>query len=183
MASVYRKKDGRWICKWLINHDRKKGEKGIYKFEYFGRDEVDKRKAYQKKISIEMSETGNLQVNIPTTTIKQIAQLSVKRTTTGRRGYVYVLESTSGLVKVGISATPWRRIIDIENQGGMKIVKAQVLFAGEYCRAVELSIHEELDKHRQVGEWFDVAFDYTISLVSSVIEGIMSQNSDLPISY
>ena len=175
MASVFRRKDGLWVCKWLINHDRKKGERAIYKYEYFGRDEVDKRKAYQKKISIEMSESSNLQVNIPTTTIKQIAFLSVKRTTAGRRGYVYVLESTSGLIKVGISATPWRRIIDIENQGGIKIIKAQVIFAGEYCRAVELSIHEELDKHRLVGEWFDVAFDYTISLVSSVIEGIKSQ--------
>lgn len=73
-------------------------------------------------------------------------------TETGRRvSHLYVMQSTSGLIKIGRSAEPKERLRALQTASGHKIALLLVLSDRGDEEAV---IHAKLAAHRGIGEWF-----------------------------
>jgi hypothetical protein len=80
---------------------------------------------------------------------------------------VYVIERPDGLVKIGKSGNPSKRIRDLENQGGFRSKRAWMSLPGTLDAKTELRAHHSLSHNRTVGEWFSIDFDNAVSAVLS----------------
>jgi len=80
---------------------------------------------------------------------------------------VYVIERPDGLVKIGKSGNPSKRIRDLENQGGFRSERAWMSLPGAFDAKAEVRAHHAISHNRTVGEWFSVDFDRAVSVVLS----------------
>lgn len=80
--------------------------------------------------------------------------------------YLYVLLSASGLVKIGISENINRRIKEIENSSGHRIIDSFVTAKTENAQEIESLIHFHFDEHRRCGEWFDIDFREAVNVTA-----------------
>ena len=78
---------------------------------------------------------------------------------------VYVIERPDGLVKIGKSGNPTKRIHALENQGGFRSERAWMSLPGAMDTKTELRAHHALSHNRTVGEWFSIDFDHAVSAV------------------
>jgi prophage antirepressor-like protein len=76
--------------------------------------------------------------------------------------HLYVVESEGGLVKIGYSAKPKKRIAQIEMSIGTSVVNQYVSPRCLNARKMERHLHQHFDKQRQQGEWFSVKFQAVI---------------------
>lgn len=83
---------------------------------------------------------------------------------------VYVLQSASGLVKVGVSGNLHQRISALEQASGLKITKSISFPPSSVSFLVEKKSHELLSKYRQVGEWFSCSFDGAVRAVKRALK-------------
>lgn len=65
--------------------------------------------------------------------------------------HLYVMQASTGRIKIGRSSDPERRRIDIENTSGQRIALIAVL---EGQGNHEWEIHSRLAAYREIGEWF-----------------------------
>jgi transcriptional regulator with XRE-family HTH domain len=78
---------------------------------------------------------------------------------------VYVIERPDGLVKIGKSGNPTRRINHLETQGGFRSSRVWMSLPGIFDARTETRAHRALDISRTVGEWFSVPFDDAVASV------------------
>lgn len=64
---------------------------------------------------------------------------------------VYAVRQPNGLIKIGYTATPEKRIRNLETQGGFSV---EILAVVDGTRKIERALHQMLDEHRVEGEWF-----------------------------
>jgi len=70
-------------------------------------------------------------------------------------GYIYLIESTHGYYKIGLSRTPVQRIKTL----GVKLpfpIKVQHLILTNHMYKAEKVLHEQYATKRVNGEWFDL---------------------------
>ena len=79
--------------------------------------------------------------------------------------HVYILQRPDGLIKIGFSTDPTKRLRSLETQGGFDAASAWVSVPVENAKAVEAKAHEKLAEHRVIGEWFKADFDDAIQTV------------------
>lgn len=93
-------------------------------------------------------------------------------TAPGGQAYVYVVAKDSdGPIKVGIATNAHRRACELENSNGHRF---PLIWLSEPCanfRAIEASVHECMRPVRLLGEWFDVPFDFAVTLTRDVLAG------------
>ena len=83
--------------------------------------------------------------------------------------HVYAIESPQGLVKIGRSGNPDQRIGALSSAGGFEPVSVWYSFPLPDAAFVEKAAHKALAGARQVGEWFQVAFDDAVRVVQASI--------------
>jgi hypothetical protein len=91
--------------------------------------------------------------------------------------YVYVIETDSGLVKIGLSQSPKTRIKTIEKTGGHIVVKQ---FISEPCRlaqSIELSAHKFFQTKRKIVEYFTCTFDEAVEKVEMLIKQLTKEDT------
>lgn len=93
-----------------------------------------------------------------------------------KKGYVYVLQSQDGTVKVGCSAMPEGRAKTIEAQSGKKIIKKYVTDKCSNHFEVESVAHKTLSKYRLMGEWFGCDFEVAVSAVCEAFATVAKFN-------
>ena len=80
-------------------------------------------------------------------------------------GFVYVAaKDGNGPVKVGIATNARRRVMELENAGGQRF---PLIWVSDVCATftdIERQAHAYMRPARLVGEWFDVSFDFAITL-------------------
>jgi len=79
--------------------------------------------------------------------------------------HLYVVASASGLVKIGHSAKPKKRIVQIEMSIGTSVVNQYISPLCLNARQIERHLHQHFAKQRQQGEWFTVTFSAVIKEV------------------
>jgi T5orf172 domain len=84
---------------------------------------------------------------------------------------VYVLKSDHGLIKVGISKDPEKRLKGIRANSGLVIDLAHAREL-ENAAAVEHAAHVILNTKRRGGEWFDITVEEAVSAIDAAIEGL-----------
>ena len=85
--------------------------------------------------------------------------------------HVYILQRPDGLIKIGFSTDPTKRLRSLETQGGFDAASAWVSVPVENAKAVEAKAHEKLAEHRVIGEWFKADFDDAIQTVIDALSG------------
>lgn len=77
-------------------------------------------------------------------------------------GYVYIAEFGPRHVKIGKSRNPVRRMTTLSNQSGVKITRNWVSPACYNYGEIERELHEKFEKHRGIGEYFNLGFDSAV---------------------
>ena len=83
--------------------------------------------------------------------------------------YIYVMQSGSGLVKVGISINPEARRAAIATGNGFEVNIAKLFGPIHGAATVEKLAHNTLSVHRRGGEWFACSSEDAIHAVASAI--------------
>lgn len=68
--------------------------------------------------------------------------------------YVYIAESSTGEIKVGISKEPESRIRQFNTANPKEVDLARKIGPFENAAKVESAIHNQFEEHRVSGEWF-----------------------------
>ncbi len=82
-------------------------------------------------------------------------------------GQVYIIENELGLVKIGISSKPERRIKEIANASGLNITKKYFSKPCDNFAKIEKKLHEEFKTVRKKGEWFNIPFNEAVSSLNN----------------
>ena len=87
-----------------------------------------------------------------------------------RNQSVYVIESESGLVKIGIAQNPRARSAAISTQSGFKLKRT--FFTNKCSNAgdVEHAAHMFFKDKRVHGEWFEIEFEEAVQKVKRLFE-------------
>jgi hypothetical protein len=67
---------------------------------------------------------------------------------------VYIIENEHGMVKIGVSKQPIKRIQILQNQSGLKIVNSYISEPTTKYRDIEKYLHQQFSIYRKKGEWF-----------------------------
>lgn len=70
---------------------------------------------------------------------------------------LYVMGSTIGLTKIGISDDPSARLRTIQGASGIRLSLVHSSDKTQDARAIEAAAHKLLAEKRRTGEWFDVS--------------------------
>lgn len=74
----------------------------------------------------------------------------------------------TGLIKIGISNNPKKRMRGLESATGCKLQELIAIKMNGTARPLENKVHEELKDHRQLGEWFDCSESLAINTIRRV---------------
>lgn len=80
-------------------------------------------------------------------------------------GHVYVYDGGTGLIKIGRSATPKRRLRGIRTSVGHRQFESWVSQAVFDHEGLERAVHVELSRYRVAGEWFACSMHLAIETV------------------
>ncbi|MDM8565494.1 BRO family protein [Candidatus Halobeggiatoa sp. HSG11] len=72
--------------------------------------------------------------------------------------HIYIVKAKGGLIKIGRSACPKRRITEIAKATGTKVVKQHISPLCLNASKIERHLHKHFAEYRQQGEWFDIDF-------------------------
>ena len=83
--------------------------------------------------------------------------------------HVYAIEAPSGLVKIGKSGNPDRRVNELCLAGGFA-PKAVWYSVPVVCAdIIETTAHASLQTYREMGEWFRVGFDSAVAVIEPLV--------------
>ncbi len=72
--------------------------------------------------------------------------------------HLYIVESKGGLIKIGRSSCPKRRIAEIAKATGTAVVRQYLSPLCLNAQTIERYLHKHFAEYRQQGEWFKVQF-------------------------
>jgi len=76
--------------------------------------------------------------------------------------HLYIVKSKCGLIKIGRSSCPKRRIAEIAKATGTAVVKQYLSPLCLNAQTIERHLHKHFAKPRQQGEWFTVDFQTAV---------------------
>ena len=94
--------------------------------------------------------------------LEEVIGKIIEKTPLGEKktwGYVYIIETEDGNIKIGKSKAPSKRINSIESSLNIKICKTFVSYKHENFSETEVRLHEKYRMKRISGEWFSVDFE------------------------
>lgn len=101
--------------------------------------------------------------------------------------YVYVIESESGLIKIGITGNMRNRLAQIRCQCGFENLRVwrSGRLVREVAERIENGIFLSLASSRRYGEWFNVKYERAVNTAESFcggFEGCMGRTATVPSS-
>lgn len=94
--------------------------------------------------------------------------------------HVYVIERPDGMVKIGRSGKPTKRVRNLETAGGFTCARVWMTQANVDEKALERRVHAALSDSREVGEWFSADFDAAVAAVYDAINSPPTENAIEP---
>lgn len=76
--------------------------------------------------------------------------------------HLYIVKSKCGLIKIGRSSCPKRRIAEIAKATGTAVVKQYLSPLCLNAQTIECHLHQHFAEYRQEGEWFQVDFQTAV---------------------
>lgn len=83
-------------------------------------------------------------------------------------GYVYVLQTTDGMVKIGKSTKPEARVKGISSSGAHKVDRFHISDQGIEFSENEKRAHRHFRSSRVNGEWFGCDFDEAVEYIRGI---------------
>lgn len=87
----------------------------------------------------------------------------------GKKGFIYCIERPDGVVKIGKTHNPAKRLRGLSLQGGFAIKNQYVSEHLSDASLAESLAHAALDDFRVIGEWFDVPFKHAVSVAQFAV--------------
>jgi len=76
--------------------------------------------------------------------------------------HLYIVKSKSGIIKIGRSSCPKRRIAEIAKATGTAVIKQYLSPLCLNAQTIERHLHKHFAEYRQEGEWFKVDFQTAV---------------------
>jgi len=76
--------------------------------------------------------------------------------------HLYIVKSKSGIIKIGRSSCPKRRIAEIAKATGTSVIKQYLSPLCLNAQTIERHLHKHFAEYRQEGEWFKVDFQTAV---------------------
>lgn len=83
--------------------------------------------------------------------------------------HVYAIEAPNGLVKIGKSCNPNRRMNELCLAGGFSPSAVWYSVPVVCADVIETTAHASLQTYREMGEWFRVGFDFAVAAIEPLI--------------
>lgn len=96
------------------------------------------------------------------------------------RQFVYVMRSSSGLVKIGISQNVEKRRAELAGAGGHEVEIVQHFGPFYKAQLVEREAHRTLHPKRAYGEWFRCSPADGVAAVSQAVANFVEPNVPIP---
>jgi len=77
--------------------------------------------------------------------------------------HLYIVESKHGLIKIGRSSCPKRRIAEIAKATGTAVIKQYLSPLCLNAKEIERYLHKHFAEYRQQGEWFKLKFQTAVN--------------------
>lgn len=91
-----------------------------------------------------------------------------------RHGHVYVIQTSDGIIKIGRSTIPEKRIDSLKTQGNLKIVKKYVSKKTDAYYEIETKAHNAFEDERTKGEWFNSSFENAVEFIKNELNKRLS---------
>ena len=85
-------------------------------------------------------------------------------------GYIYIVQKSIGIVKVGISIHPESRISGLENMNGEKFISTWISDKLYNSNIIEKRMHDEFATKRVLGEWFKISHKDAVDFCQRTID-------------
>jgi hypothetical protein len=79
--------------------------------------------------------------------------------------YIYVIAGAAGLVKIGRSKDPAKRLVDLQGASGIRLMLAYVSDGTKRAADMERAAHRRLHAERRIGEWFETTVEEAIAAI------------------
>ena len=93
-------------------------------------------------------------------------------------GCVYIAEFGPRHVKIGKSKDPVRRLLSLSNQSGVRATRNWVSPACYNYGEIERELHEKFEKHRGIGEYFNLEFDSAVGSMRTFYFDLKNEERD-----
>ena len=93
--------------------------------------------------------------------------------------YVYVMQSTLGLVKIGVSKNVHQRRKHLENQSGVGVEVVAMFGPFNAATRLERMAHDAFSTARESGEWFTVRAKDAVEAISKIASTF--EDLDVPV--
>jgi len=86
--------------------------------------------------------------------------------------FIYAIGREDGPIKIGISANPWARVLDLQTACPFKIELIHARECGDRPRAmgIERTLHRTFEVERLEGEWFNINDQLAVERIDDAIE-------------
>ena len=89
--------------------------------------------------------------------------------TRNKDGFVYFIKSDNGLVKIGKSAHPERRLRELKTGAASKLKLVETIYS-EDVSGLEKRLHLRYKRRRKNGEWFELSHEEAVEELYGVSE-------------
>lgn len=79
-----------------------------------------------------------------------------------KNGYVYIVKTESGKVKIGVSSKPKNRIASLQTATYERLIDTHVSPKCFNYLKIEENLHDFFKSNRLNGEWFDIPFETAV---------------------
>lgn len=101
-------------------------------------------------------------------TIYSSLKAKIRGTPFDHSGHVYIYESTNGLVKIGVSRTPSRRIPELCSQSGFGMRRCAISIEHVNYKKNEELLLRMFSESRTFGEWVSAEFDAVVAALAKL---------------
>jgi hypothetical protein len=95
-------------------------------------------------------------------------------------GFIYVISSATGHLKIGVTNDPYARLAQLQTASPSPLVIEYVGALRTDGFAIEAAAHATLANHRMAGEWFDCPADMAVAAVGAAAHRLIEPIASIP---
>lgn len=90
-----------------------------------------------------------------------------------RSGYLYAAKITDGMVKIGRSKDPQKRLLYMQYNGRLAFSETFISDLFQDYIEVEAQLHSQFAVKKRTGEWFDITFDEAVAAIKELAKTLV----------
>lgn len=141
------------------------------KSQHHKRGRPNKIYEFNKEQALLLFALINCSINLKKHIIKNIDKdtLPTMGIKENKKGYVYILEWSNKLIKIGRTKNPYKRIEAIRTQSPVELKQTYISEEISNYEEVEIKLHNFFSNSRKHGEYFMITFDIAVGKLKEIV--------------